>query len=68
MSDKSERLLKIYARLKRSPVTIEIIRDWAKKNDIKVSERTFYRDLNDLENSLILDNERLVVSEGEKKI
>ena len=66
MSDKSERLLKIYARLKRSPVTIEIIRDWAKKNDIKVSERTFYRDLNDLENSLILDNERLVVSEGEK--
>lgn len=67
MSEKSERLLKIYSRLKRGPVTIEVIKNWAKTNDIKVSERTFYRDLKDLESSLMMDGERIVVSEGEKK-
>lgn len=66
MSEKSERLLKIYSRLKRGPVTIEVIKNWAKTNDIKVSERTFYRDLKDLESSLMMDGERIVVSEGEK--
>lgn len=66
MAEKSERLLKIYSRLKRGPVTIATIKDWAKKNDINISERTFYRDLKELEHSLILDGERLVVSEGEK--
>lgn len=66
MSQKSERLLKIYSRLKRGPVTIELIKQWAQKNNITISERTFYRDLNDLENSLMIENERLVVKIGEK--
>lgn len=66
MSDKSERLLKIYSRLKHGPVTLEIIKNWAKKNDIEVSTRTFYRDLKDLETSLMIDDERIVVTEGEK--
>lgn len=66
MSQKSERLLKIYSRLKAGPVSIEVIKDWARKNDICISTRTFYRDLIELENALILENERLVVKTGEK--
>lgn len=66
MSVKSERLLKIYARLKRGPVTIETIKDWASRNNIRISERTFYRDLNELETSLVLPGESIVVSVGEK--
>ena len=65
MSDKSERLLKIYARLKRSPVTIEIIRDWAKKNDIKVSERTFYRDIARLVELNFLDDQDGLIIVGD---
>ncbi len=66
MSDKSERLFKIYSRLKRGPLTVDMMKAWAAKNDIAVSERTFYRDLKDLETSLLTDDERLVVTEGEK--
>lgn len=66
MSEKSERLLKIYGRLKRGPVTISVIKDWAARNDMKISARTFYRDLKELEHSLMMDGEKLVVTEGEK--
>ena len=66
MSEKSKRLMMIYSRLKSGPVTIDMLSNWAKKNDLQISSRTFYRDLYDLENSLILPNERLVVSVGEK--
>lgn len=66
MSEKSERLLKIYSLLKRGPVSVEILKHWASKNNIQISERTFYRDLNDLETSLVLPGEKLVVSIGEK--
>lgn len=66
MSGKSNRLLRIYGRLKRGPVTIDVIRDWAHRNGIEVSERSLYRDLSEIENSVMLDGERIVVSEGEK--
>ncbi|QOW11208.1 WYL domain-containing protein [Kaistella flava (ex Peng et al. 2021)] len=66
MSEKSKRLMMIYSRLKSSPVTIEMLSSWAKKNDVQISSRTFYRDLYDLENSVILPNEKLVVAVGEK--
>lgn len=66
MSQKSERLLRIYSRLKQGPVTIEIIKEWASKNNINISERTFYRDLDDLELALLLTEEKLVVKIGEK--
>lgn len=66
MYRKANRLLKIYSLLKRGPVTIEIIKQWAQKNNINISERTFYRDLNDLENLLLLDDEKIVVKIGEK--
>ncbi len=66
MSNRSNRLLKIYSRLKLSPVTIEILENWAVKNDFNFSTRTFYRDLEILERSLILSNEKLTVTIGEK--
>lgn len=66
MSQKTERLLRIYSLLKRGPVSIELLEHWAEKNDIKISTRTFYRDLEDLENSILVDGEELVVSSLEK--
>jgi len=45
MSEKSQRLLKIYNLLKRRPVTIESLKTWAEDHHIQISERTFYRDL-----------------------
>lgn len=66
MSEKSKRLMMIYSRLKSGPVTIEMLTSWAKKNDVHISTRTFYRDLDDLENSVILPNEKLVITVGEK--
>lgn len=66
MSDRSTRLLLIYGRMKSSPVTIEMLLEWATKQDLKVSPRTLYRDLQELETSLILPEEKIVVSVGEK--
>ncbi len=66
MSQKSERLLRIYSRLKQGPVTIEIIKEWALNNNINISDRTFYRDLDDLEIALLLTDEKLIVKTGEK--
>lgn len=66
MSEKSKRLMMIYSRLKSGPVTIEMLSNWASKNEVQISSRSFYRDLYDLENSVIPANEKLVVSVGEK--
>ncbi|MFY7964295.1 MAG: hypothetical protein ACOVO1_05315 [Chitinophagaceae bacterium] len=46
---KIERLMRIYNRLRKGPVTIEIISSWAKQADIQISERQLYRDLNTLQ-------------------
>ncbi len=66
MSEKSKRLMMIYSRLKSGPMTIEMLSDWAQKYDVQISTRTFYRDLQDLENSFIPQDEKLVVMIGEK--
>lgn len=66
MSEKSKRLMMIYSRLKSGPVTIEMLSSWARKNNVHISTRTFYRDLYDLENSIMVPNEKLVVAVGEK--
>ena len=66
MADKTTRILQIYSRLRRGPVTIEILKKWAYKNGIHVSERSLYRDLRDLEKLTLLEGEKVVVSEGEK--
>ncbi|SFI39318.1 helix-turn-helix transcriptional regulator [Halpernia frigidisoli] len=66
MSQRSQRLLKIYSLLKTGPVSIDTMTQLAEKNDFNISRRTLYRDLNELENALTLQNERLVVKTGEK--
>lgn len=58
--------MRIYSRLRRGPITIDIIKAWARKNDIQVSERTLYRDLKEIEQSIMPEGERIVVIEGEK--
>lgn len=64
-----ERLIRIYNRLKRGPVTIEIISKWAEKVGIDVSSRQLYRDLNQLKNLQINEGENVeeYVDEKNKK-
>jgi predicted DNA-binding transcriptional regulator YafY len=66
MSDKASRLLRIYSRLRRGPVTIEVIKEWAKRSHIEVSERQLYRDLKEIEQSVNLEGEQVIVYDGEK--
>lgn len=49
MSAGIERLMRIYDRLRRGPVTIEIISKWSKQAGLDVSTRQLYRDLNKLQ-------------------
>ncbi|MEJ7675008.1 MAG: hypothetical protein WKF59_20485 [Chitinophagaceae bacterium] len=49
MGNNIERLIRLYNRLRRGPVTIDIISKWAKNADINVSTRQLYRDLNSLQ-------------------
>ena len=65
MSKKSKNLLRIYNRLKRGPVNIEVIKQWAKSHDLNISERTLYRYLDELED-IVQYNEKLIITEGEK--
>lgn len=69
MSVRLERLIRIYNRLRRGPVTIEIISSWAKAAGIKLSDRQLYRDLNSLQHLNIAKGENVVelVSEKNKK-
>jgi hypothetical protein len=69
MSARLERLIRIYNRLRRGPVTIEIISKWANTAGIKVSERQLYRDLNDLNRLRVSEDESIVeyVDEKNKK-
>lgn len=48
MSAHLERLIRIYDRLKRGPVTIEIVSNWTRRAGIEVSDRQLYRDLEKL--------------------
>lgn len=66
MSQRLERLTRIYNRLRTGPVTIPIISKWAKSANLKVSERQLYRDLNDLQFWHMADGERVVEIAGEK--
>lgn len=66
MPAKLQRLLKIYSLLKSQPVTVEILKKWAHKNNINISERTFYRDLLALETTVLAPGETIVVTTGEK--
>src|SRR5665647_499250 len=66
MSNNLERLIRIYNRLRRGPVTIEIISKWAEMADIKISTRQLYRDLNSLQHLKIAENENVVEFVDEK--
>jgi len=61
-----ERLIRIYNRLRRGPVTIEIISKWAKSAGIEVSERQLYRDLNQLKSLQIAEGENVIEYLDEK--
>jgi len=66
MSVRIERLIRIYNRLRRGPVTIEIISKWAQSAGIKVSDRQLYRDLNSLRSLRIAEGENVVDYTDEK--
>lgn len=57
MSAHLERLIRIYNRLRRGPVTIEIISKWAKHAGICVSERQLYRDLEQIKSIALTEGE-----------
>ena len=66
MSARMERMIRIYNRLRRGPVTIEMISQWAESAGIKVSTRQLYRDLNDLGKLQIAEGENVVEFADEK--
>lgn len=66
MADNIERIFRIYNRLRRGPVTIEIIHNWATNAGIEVSKRQLYRDLNKLTTLHLPDGENVVEYADEK--
>ncbi|MEO6135876.1 MAG: WYL domain-containing protein [Ginsengibacter sp.] len=69
MSVHLERLIRIYNRLRRGPVTIEIISRWTAQAGINVSDRQLYRDLEQLR-SMAFSEEEIVkeyINEKNKK-
>src|SRR5690349_17290159 len=66
MSARIERLLRIYNRMRRGPVTIEIMSKWAAGAGIKVSDRQLYRDLNELARLQIAEEVNIVEYTDEK--
>jgi predicted DNA-binding transcriptional regulator YafY len=66
MSAHTERLLRLYNRLRRGPVTIDIITKWAKTAGLQISERQLYRDLNQLKSLQIAEGENVIEYTDEK--
>ena len=69
MADHLERIIRIYNRLRRGPVTIEIISKWARQAGIEVSDRQLYRDLEQLKKITLSEGESVIeyVNEKNKK-
>lgn len=66
MANNTERLIRIYNRLRRGPVTIEVIQVWAKNAGINISTRQLYRDLKALQILKIAEDENVVEFTDEK--
>ncbi len=66
MSIRLERLIRIYNRLRRGPLTIEIITRWAKGAGINVSTRQLYRDMDSLQHLHIAAGETVIEFTDEK--
>lgn len=64
---KSTNILRIYDRLRHSPVTLDVLYDWVLKAGMDVSRRTLYRYLDDLAESIVFQGEKLVVYENQHK-
>lgn len=61
-----ERIIRIYNRLRRGPVTIEILSKWVANAGIEVSDRQLYRDLNKLKTLQITEGENVIEFSDEK--
>jgi len=68
MADRIERLIRIYNRLRRSPMSIEILTKWLRGADINVSERQLYRDMKTLTELNFAKGENVVEYNGPKNI
>lgn len=66
MCSKTERLIRFYNRLRKGPVTIEIMYKWTKQADIQISLRQLYRDLNSLQHLNIAIGENVIEFTDEK--
>lgn len=64
-SIKSTNIIRVYDRLKQSPVTLDVLYDWVIKSGIKVSRRTLYRYLNNLATTVDFRGEKLVIYQNE---
>lgn len=69
MSTHIGRIIRIYNRLRRGPVTIEIISKWAEQAGISISERQLYRDLELLKSIPLIEGEKIeeFINEKNKK-
>jgi predicted DNA-binding transcriptional regulator YafY len=65
-SSKAVNLLRIYNRLRQSPVTLDVLYQWTGRRGIKISKRSLYRYLDDLEKTVQFQGEKMTVYEGEK--
>ena len=68
MPERIERLMRIYNRLRRSPMSIEILSKWTKVAGIEVSERQLYRDMNILTRLQFAKGENVIEYNGAKNI
>jgi predicted DNA-binding transcriptional regulator YafY len=66
VANRTERLIRIYNRLRRGPVTMPVISSWAKNADIGVGERQLYRDLNELKTLQFAAGENVIEFVDEK--
>jgi predicted DNA-binding transcriptional regulator YafY len=62
---KSANILRIYDRLRQSPVTLDVLFEWVSNEGMDVSRRTLYRYLNNLATSIHFKGEKLVVYDNE---
>lgn len=65
--NKFTRLQKIYSILQKAPISIEELYEWAQENEINISKRSLYRDLEDISKNLLVNGEFIEVVELEKK-
>ena len=68
MSSRTERLIRFYNRLRKGPVTIDIMLIWTTQAGIKISTRQLYRDLDNLQHFNIAQGENVTAFTDEKNI